>query len=60
MAVPGFDGDFDDRKQNADGGEKTLGALPVLLVHFHAPLQLGDATAIAVAQYSVLVVPSLR
>jgi hypothetical protein len=53
MAVPGFDGYFDDSEQNAYGGQETLGALPALLVVFHAAFEVGDAAAVAVAGETV-------
>lgn len=52
--MPGFDGDLDDGKHNAERRNEAFGALPVLLMALHAALQIGDATAVSVAQYSVL------
>jgi hypothetical protein len=53
MTVPRFHGHLNHRKQNAHGGEKSLGALQVLLVLFDAPLQFRDPPAIAVAHEPV-------
>ena len=58
--MPCHHGHFRHGQQNAEGRHKTFCALPVLLVALHAALQVGNAAAISVAQYSVLVVPSLK
>ena len=43
MMMPRFDGNLDYSEQHAHCGQKSLGALPVLLVPLHATLQIGDA-----------------
>jgi hypothetical protein len=48
MMMESFDGHFRNGQQNAERGEKTLGALPVLFVSLHAPLEFGDASAVPV------------
>ena len=58
MPVPGLHGNFDHCEQYAESGQKSFGALPVLLVFFHASLEVCYAATISVAQYSVFVVPS--
>ena len=40
MPVPGFDSDFDHREKHTDSREKSLGALPVLLVAIHAVFEI--------------------
>ena len=49
VTVPGFDGYLEDGEEDAEGGEETFRSLPVLLMAFHAALELGDAAAVAVA-----------
>jgi hypothetical protein len=49
MPMPGLHRYLDHRKQKADGGQKSLGSLPVLLMLFHTPLEVGNPTAIAIA-----------
>ncbi len=49
MLMPRLNGHFNNREQNAERGQKSLGALPVLLMALHAPLQFRDASAVTVA-----------
>ena len=49
MPVPRLDGYFNDGEQHAEGSQKSLGALPVLLVALHAVFEFGDASAVSVA-----------
>jgi hypothetical protein len=53
MTVPGLDGNFKDRKKNADGGYESFCALPILLVPLHAVFKFRDATAVAVAHEAI-------
>jgi hypothetical protein len=59
MAVPCLDSHFNNSEKHAERSQKSFRALPVLFVAFHAAFELNDASAVSVAQYSVLVVPSL-
>ena len=73
MPVPSPNRYLRHRQQDAESRQKSLGPLPVLLVLLHAVLEVRNSTSIAiahqrihlrlqnieVAQYSVLVVPSL-
>jgi hypothetical protein len=47
--MPRLEGDFDRGNDHAERGEEPFGALPVLLVAIHTPLQIGEAPAVAVA-----------
>ncbi len=49
MPVPGLNCYFDHSKQKADGGQKSLGPLPVLFMLFHAALEVGNPPTIAIA-----------
>ena len=49
VPVPGLYRYFDHGEQDADGGQKSLGPLPVLFMLFHTALQVGNPPAIAIA-----------
>jgi len=48
MPMPSLCGDLNNREQDAECGQKPLGAFPVLLVFFHAMLQGRDAASVSV------------
>ena len=49
MPAPRLHGQFDDCEEHTDRGQKSLGALSVLLMLLHAPFKIGDAPTIAIA-----------
>ena len=49
MAAEGLDRGLDDSEEYAGCGDEAFRALPVLLVEFHAPLKVANASAVAVA-----------
>jgi hypothetical protein len=59
-AVPRFKGDLNHSKHNTGRSKETFSYLPILFVALDPPLQFRDTPTVAVAQYWVLVVPSLK
>src|SRR3954468_16725153 len=53
MPMPGLHNDFNHRKKNTHRGEKTLGALPVLLVLLHPALEVRHTPPVAVTHQSI-------
>jgi hypothetical protein len=49
MPTPRLHGHFDDCEEHTDRGQKSLGALSVLLMLLHTPFKIGDAPTIAIA-----------